>query len=1197
MVGREYVTEAKLQYPAGGRNSTARPWMRWAALAAGDPCPEPSSRCGRSSMFPKRMVLRVWSITNEQLLSRTASETFDDWLNRRSHCPKTAQRDLPMSTYRFLRCMGQPLLFGANSEPIRFRTKKHLALLTFLAVERAHPHRRDRLAELLWPRAHMAEARHSLATGLSIIRGKVGTDVLDANRDSVTFVARGFELDIERLQNSDMQDDGSRYNLGVAAFLEGFEISDAPEFALWKDRQQARLLPYIKAALITSIDQCRRTGDTGQIEKVADKMLALDELSEDAVRAKMEARAFAGDRLGALKIFEQWKMKLAEDLGASPSTLVEGLAIRLRRRGWERTCRTGIPNVATDQWKGRQFVGRAIEHRTLYEAWELIRGGVPSHILVIGDSGVGKTTLVERFTTATGLEGSVTSRVQCYDLERSIPYAAIGGLIRGLLDAPGISAAPPDSLAALALLIPEMRQRFNTIPVLLDAEGESARIRLTEALQALLLAIADEHPVILVVDDAHLADEASLAVLHLIMRRTRGQHVLVVLVARPGELWNSPEFSRLREGRAQISLREVELQPLNEEETRRLLFGLVSGNLPPEGVSKALIRAAAGFPMVLELLLLDWQTHGYHSLALALEGMTADLKGSASPPEVYPQALKRLARSVDVCTQSVLNLASVLGRRLNEIGLYGIVDLSVGQTMAGMSELLNRRILRDGHKGLEFVNELVRTAAYLAVPSPLRHALHGEIADRLIARATSGSDALGLEIAWHCMRAGRLKEGTVHLMSGARDAIRAGAPQEAEGALTSALPVLEGESLEAASILLVEVLFEQGRSREALDILLRLRSEGSMASGDHVTALFALVGFSLGPSASIGIQEQLPNLERIVREAADPATRVLAGRAMAFAIGESCNHALTPQLIRALDEIPTANLDADSLGQLSLAKGRLLYGLGDAVNAFKQALAGATELRQRHAANVVMVQLEAGLGTIKLAEGAYEGALKHYERAFEMAIRLGNDHQIALAVGNIALCYGRLGDYAQQFMWAEKAPPFASADFAGYIEIQLAYVKAFAMALQNRRSDACAIVEALDNRLVGPVPPWMIQAWAMWKADLLLICGERTLATANARQALVDSEYRLLKSSFAGPFSRWLTLAAQAPIEKERARHILREMVHQFSSYDSLDQLEVLCSLYKLTGVDTALGESITERLACLPAAIRGQLVLLEQLS
>ena len=138
--------------------------------------------------------------------------------------------------------------------------------------------------------------------------------------------------------------------------------------------------------------------------------------------------------------------------------------------------------------------------------------------------------------------------------------------------------------------------------------------------------------------------------------------------------------------------------------------------------------------MVLELLYQDWESHGNGSLALSVEDMTGDLGGASAIPEVYPKALERLVRSVDPCTQSVLNLASVLGRRLNDVSLYMIADLSVGQTMTGMAELVSRRVLRDGGKGLEFVNELVRTAAYLGVPSPLRRALHSHIADRLIAK-------------------------------------------------------------------------------------------------------------------------------------------------------------------------------------------------------------------------------------------------------------------------------------------------------------------------------------------------------------------------------------------------------------------------------------------------------------------------------
>ena len=54
-----------------------------------------------------------------------------------------------MAPRHYLRCLGQPALFAATGELIRFRTKKHLALLVYLAIESDQQHRRDRLAELL----------------------------------------------------------------------------------------------------------------------------------------------------------------------------------------------------------------------------------------------------------------------------------------------------------------------------------------------------------------------------------------------------------------------------------------------------------------------------------------------------------------------------------------------------------------------------------------------------------------------------------------------------------------------------------------------------------------------------------------------------------------------------------------------------------------------------------------------------------------------------------------------------------------------------------------------------------------------------------------------------------------------------------------------------------------------------------------
>src|SRR5690606_7338623 len=525
-----------------------------------------------------------------------------------------------------LRCLGLPQLSGPDGQPIRFKVRKHLALLVYLAVESRTRHRRDHLAELLWPNLPEADGRHSLATGLSMLRSCFGRDVVDASRDDLRWAYTRLDLDLDRLAAGQVIGDEMTPMLDVADFLDGFEVPGATEFMLWRERQRARWLPQVRDALIVLMDRARRTGDSRQIEQLADRMLALDDLSEEAIRAKMEARAFAGDRLGALKIFESWRDRLGEELNAVPSSLLEGMALRLRKRGWERSAASPIPSVRTDQWKGRTFVGRSAEYRALYEGWERTQAGLPGHALVIGESGIGKSTLVERLTTAAGLEGASVSRVQCYELEREIPYATRGGLVRGLLERPGASAVAPEALSDLARFVPEVRKRFPQISPGQEGEGESARIRLAEAMYQLIQAIADEHPLILVVDDHHLADDASLAVLHHVMRRSDAQPLMVVLVGRTGEAPASPHVARFRTSLLRLGTGTIELPALTDTESDEVIAALIPPDRPQpnSAVRRALIQAAHGFPMVLELLCHDWQTHGERSLALALHAMTAE---------------------------------------------------------------------------------------------------------------------------------------------------------------------------------------------------------------------------------------------------------------------------------------------------------------------------------------------------------------------------------------------------------------------------------------------------------------------------------------------------------------------------------------------------------------------------------------------
>src|SRR3989454_6418298 len=86
----------------------------------------------------------------------------------------------------------------------------------------------------------------------------------------------------------------------------------------------------LRDCLVTQMDAGRRVGDFGTVERHALVLHDLDPLSEDAVRGLMEARAWVGDRSNALKVFGRFEVRLAEELGATPSPDLVRIANLLR---------------------------------------------------------------------------------------------------------------------------------------------------------------------------------------------------------------------------------------------------------------------------------------------------------------------------------------------------------------------------------------------------------------------------------------------------------------------------------------------------------------------------------------------------------------------------------------------------------------------------------------------------------------------------------------------------------------------------------------------------------------------------------------------------------------------------------------------------------------------------------------------------
>ena len=124
------------------------------------------------------------------------------------------------------------------------------------------------------------------------------------------------------------------------------------------------------------------------------------------------------------------------------------------------------------------------------------------------------------------------------------------------------------------------------------------------------------------------------------------------------------------------------------------------------------------------------------------------------------------------------------------------------------------------------------------------------------------------------------------------------------------------------------------------------------------------------------------------------------------------------------------------------------------------------------------------------------------------------------------------------------APRTWAAEFAGFLELQLAYCQALSLVVLGRAAEAFWVIENLDPRLTGTFPAWMRQAWVFWKADLLMCASRPSEARQIAQQAFFEFGTELYSLGFAGPFARWLSHLGKTgwpgDTAKKRCNHYYR---------------------------------------------------------
>ena len=339
----------------------------------------------------------------------------------------------------------------------------------------------------------------------------------------------------------------------------------------------------------------------------------------------------------------------------------------------------------------RVLIGRESECARIERMLEGARGGRSAALVIRGDAGIGKSTLLE-YAVARAGDARVV-RALGVETESEFAYSGLHELVRPLLDRlPELPPVQADALrGALALA---------------EAQG-AGRLYIGAATLSLLAAASDDGPLLCVVDDAHWLDEASAGALAFAARRLEAEGVVMLFAARA-------------QGFRARGIPELELGGLDAEAAVALLDHDGNVRVSPE-VAEALVTATGGNPLAL--------------LELRRRLSVEQLQGAEPLPHPVPvgESLETVfathARGLSEEARRALVIAATADTRAMRV-----ITRTGGTNPAAFEECEDAGLLAIEDGQIAFSHPLVRSAVYQQATPAERRAAHRALADGFCGR-------------------------------------------------------------------------------------------------------------------------------------------------------------------------------------------------------------------------------------------------------------------------------------------------------------------------------------------------------------------------------------------------------------------------------------------------------------------------------
>ncbi|MDX6256197.1 MAG: hypothetical protein QOJ11_2531 [Frankiales bacterium] len=638
----------------------------------------------------------------------------------------------------------------------------------------------DRLIEAAWPDRLPARPGAELAILVSRLRAAIGTAAITGGRAAYRLDRRVVTVDVDEAGRLVAEAESrlaepalaAAAATGALAVLDRGEVADDEPYATWAEEVRARVAGLRRRARLTLAASALTTHDPATARRAAELALAADRLDEEACRLLMRAAAALGEDAVALAAYDELRHDLAEALGADPSTDTRGLHAALLQG-------VALPPAGTAPARpprAGSLVGRAAEVAALAATWQRTVAGETTLLLLCGEAGIGKTTLAAEAGQVA--HGALILSARCFEAERSLflqPLVeAIGGCVGGL-PAAVLADVVIEQADVLAGLVPEVAALRPEAHAAGAATPDAGRRQAYAAVTGFLRRLSRHQPLVLVVDDLHVAGLATVDLLHYLVRTLGDCRLMIVATVRSDE--GAETITRLSP-----VARTLHLAPLDDQAVTAIVAAAGQRAHLPE-----ILASTSGHPLfVVETL-------------RALQGGQTGI-----PSTLQDSVLAHVARQ-GRAAESLLQAAAVLGATFDLADLAALTGEPLPAVTRTCEDALRARLLVVNGRSYAFAYDLTREVLYRASPEPSRVIHHRRAADLMVDRPEA--------MAAHAAAAGDPTRAARAWLLAGEQALRRFAAADAERLLDQAIAALDG--LDEPE-LVGRCRLARGRTREAL---------------------------------------------------------------------------------------------------------------------------------------------------------------------------------------------------------------------------------------------------------------------------------------------------------------------------------------------------------------------------------------------